>query len=71
MFHKTKFILLKKLTLVLKAYLSCFLVLRCIFFHGVIVIEDSTVLLFFFFFLMSIFGRIKVGYTLWDSCICM
>lgn len=61
MFHKATFILLKKLPLVLKAYLSCFLVLRCILFHGVIVIEVGTVLMFrfFFFFLMSIFGRIK------------
>lgn len=54
MFHKTKFILLKKLTLVLKAYPSCFLVLRCIFFHGVIVIEDSTVLLGFFVFFFNV-----------------
>lgn len=62
MFPKAKCILFEKLPLVLKAYASCFLVLRCIFFYGMMVIEGGTVLLFYFcLFFMSvrIYGRIK------------
>lgn len=46
MFHKAKFIPFEKLPLVLKAYAFCFLVIRYIFFYGMIIIKDGAVLLF-------------------------